>query len=49
MLLVVTVIFTAAVVEVSKETDDGDITFRCGQKQAIALDTLPMRDAMQLS
>ena len=49
MLLVVAVIFTATVVEVGKETDDGDITLGRGQQQAVALDTLPMGDAMQLS
>ena len=42
MLLVVAVIFTATIMEIGKEPDDGDIAFGCSQQQAVALDALPM-------
>jgi hypothetical protein len=49
MFLVITVIFTATIMEIGKEPDNGDIAFRRGQQQAVALNTLPMGDAMRLA
>ena len=49
VLLIIAVILTAAVVQVGKETDDGQVTFGCGQLQTVLLNALPMGDAMSFS